>query len=85
VGIEVVEAGAPVGLGDAAGAEAAVECGWGGEETARAGGVGINGELGDGVRAGEVGFECVEVVGDVFAGVCVVVVLVLVFVLILGF
>lgn len=72
MGIEVVEAGAPPvcgagGLDDAVGAEAAVECAGGGGEMAREKGAVICFGEGELVGALEVGFECVEVVGDVFA------------------
>lgn len=73
MGIEVVEACAPPacgawGLGDCSCAEAAVECAWGRDEVVREKGTVIGFGEGEVVGALEVGFECVEVVGDVFAG-----------------
>jgi hypothetical protein len=71
VGIEVCEAGAPVVCcGDGAvggGAEAAVECAGGCDDAVCAGCVLMEVWTGDVVGLEQVPFECVEVVGDVFA------------------
>lgn len=71
MGIEVVEARPPGGGADGAVAEPAVERARAGGEGAREGGAVMEFCGGDLVGALEVGFECVEVVGDVFAGAVV--------------